>query len=293
MRGHARALLSYPCRLNEEDMRMTIGILSMFILTACKEEVKHPPGGFPYPKQLAGIDTLYYYYPIKDVQPKDIAFGESYQYIFYRRFREPNISLRPLPEEILRLTYRDAFQDQIIIVLRETAITVKRSNSDGLSYVDKSRLTPLENEHEYILNRWYPIDTAGKKEWVKKYLDSMVKKYPELLDENYYHRIYKKKFVSTGKKFYFISYTLPVSAQQYKSIFDQVDSSGFWTMQNFIRCDEAVADGFLFTLEANTRNQYQAVSMLCCPNNKTKFTLACQNLVKLAKMDKVINLVCE
>jgi len=67
-------------------MRLIIGILSLCFL-ACKEQAKHPPGGFPYPKELAGIDTSYYYYPIKDVVAKDIAFGDAYQYIFYQRHK--------------------------------------------------------------------------------------------------------------------------------------------------------------------------------------------------------------
>lgn len=266
-------------------------LIFLIVGSGCETPVAHPAGGFPYPQHISSKDSLFFYLPIKDVVSKKISFGCYYMHNFYRRFNEPNISLSPLPDETIRLTYITAFGGAAIISLNRKTITVKEGSLDSLSYSDKSLLTDLEKTHLYLLNRFYPFDTTSIPAKYKGYIDSMIKAYPPLLDEDYYHKIYEKEIVRTNKKMSYTSVNYQLSGIHFNRIFKEIDAAGFWTMNNYSECNRAIADGFTFILEANTDKRYQCVSVQSCPNNKSGFVVACQNIIKLARLDKKIDLI--
>ena len=273
-------------------MKYFSAILFIFFI-GCTIDNKYPNGGFDYPQRIADIDTNFYFYPLKDIEPQSYSFGDSYQYVMYREFDEPNLSIKPLPKKTLRLTYKDAFGDVVLIILTEGGLRIKKGNTNGLYDVDKSKLTEIEKYNLRILNKWYPIDTIGKLPTLKRFLDSMIKAFPQLLDKSYYKSIYEKQFVRTDKKFTYESSNIQLSEEQYNLITKQIDSSGFWTLPYLIKCDETIADGDEITVEANTKYKYQKVTVQICPNKTTKFIVTCQNIVHIARLDKEINLIWE
>ena len=142
-------------------------------------------------------------------------------------------------------------------------------------------------------NKWYPIEKSDKSPQIKNFLDSLIKLYPQLLDENYYHRIYKKQFVLTGKHSTYETTKIPIPEDQYYSLINEINLSGFWSLPYLIDCKATIADGEEFTLEANTKMKYQKVTVQTCPNNRSAFTIACQKLIRMAKLEKEVDLIWE
>lgn len=272
--------------------RYTALLFSLFIV-CCREYPKYPEGGFAYPENITGSDTNFYTYQLRDSMKPMEKWRDDYSYIFYRAFNEPNLSIKPQPKETFRFFYGDAFGNSIIIVFNKDSITVKKGNPAGLYDQDTTRLSAIENIHLRILNRRFPIDTAGKKPWVKSYLDSMVKLYPQLLDPEYYHKIYDKSRVSTGEKFTPEVTKFPLTKQQYNSLVQAINESGFWSMPWQIDCESRMADGYGFHLEANTRTKYKIVETIGCPDDSSALTKACQKIIDAVKMEKMPNLIWE
>jgi hypothetical protein len=268
-------------------------IITALLLFGCQTRPTHPDGGFDYPKNVSDKDTNFYYYPLKDIEPARDAFYDSYTWLFYQCFNEPNLSLKPQPKETFRLTYSAAFHANTIISLTEDQITVKKgSSSDCYGQYDTARLTNIEKFHFELLNRKFPIDTSGKKyPRMKHYYDSLVKLYPQLLDPSYFHKLYDKVIPDRSKKFTYPVTMIHLTKEQRNSWIEQLDSSGFWPMTYDVKCEEPPMDGYAFTLEANTKKKYKIVTVYSCPGDTTQFTKACQKLVDLAGLTKEIKLV--
>lgn len=270
--------------------KYAILIFSTFIV-CCGEYPKYPEGGHLYPENISGKDTNYFSYQLRDSMKPLYKWRDDYSYMFYRAFNEPNLSIHPQPKETFRFVYSDAFGNSIIIVFNKDSLTVKKGNNTALYDQDTTRLTFIENLHLRILNRRFPIDTTGKKPYVKRYLDSMVKLYPQLLDPEYYHKIYDKTIVATGIQFTPEVTKFPIAKQLYDSLVQTINVSGFWSMPWEIACESLSADGYGFHLEANTKRKYKIVKTISCPGDSSAFTKACQKIIDAAKMDKPINLV--
>lgn len=266
-------------------------LLISFFITSCHEHPQYPSGGYPYPKNISPKDTIYYSFQLRDSMKPLEKWRDDYSFMFYNVFNEPNLSIHPLPKETFRFLYGDAFGNSVIIVFNKDSLTVKKGNPTILYDKDTTRLSAIENIHLRILDRRFPIDTTGKKPWVKRYLDSMVKLYPQLLDPAYYHLLSDKSRISTGKKFTPEVTKFPITKQQYDSLVLVINTSGFWAMPWNIDCESGMADGYGFHLEANTRTKYKIVETIGCPNDSSAFTKACQKIVEVAKMDQKINLV--
>ena len=266
-------------------------LFTLFIsFAACESKIEYPDGGFEYPQQVAVSDTNLYYFPLRNIASKRDAFYDSYVYLFYQPFNEPNLSIRPQPKETFRLTYTGAFGNSVIISLTNDLITIKKGNADELYSEDTSHLSETEKLHWYILKRRFPIDTARKRR-LKHYFDSIVKLYPQLLDPSYYHKLYEKIIVRNTNKFTYPVTKIRLKNQQFDSLIQQINSSGFWAMPYAIECNDPPFDGYAFTLEANTKRKYKIVTVGGCPGDTSKFTTSCQKLIDLAKLNEEINLV--
>jgi hypothetical protein len=263
----------------------------IFFLIGCKDKIEYPKGGFEYPEQVEVKDTNLYYYPLKNIESKRDAFYDTYTYLFYREFDEPNLSIRPQSKETFRLTYSTAFGNSVIISLTNGLITVKKGNIEELYDEDTSHLSEIEKFHWELLKRRFPIETADKKPSHKHYYDSLIKLYPQLVDPQYYHRLYEKTMVRNTTKFTYPVTKISLENQQFDSLIRQINSSGFWTMPYRIDCNDPPTDGDAFTFEANTKKKYQVVSVGGCPGDTSNFTKACQKLIDMAKLNKEIYLV--
>ncbi|HEV3249853.1 MAG TPA: hypothetical protein VGZ71_02820 [Puia sp.] len=263
----------------------------IIFFAGCETKIKYPDGGFDYPKNVAVRDTNFYYYPLKNIESKREVFQDTYAYLFYRPFDEPNLSIKPQPNETFRLTYSTAFGNSVIITLTKGLIIVKKGNPRSIYNTDTSHLSETEKFHLRLLNHRFPIDSTNKRPILKHYLDSLVKLYPKLLDPAYYHKLYDKTIVRNTNKFIYPVTKISLTRQQFDSLILEINSSGFWEMPYKIECKEPPFDGDGFTFEANTKKKYKIVGVGGCPDDTSKFTKACQTLIDIAKMNKEINLV--
>lgn len=259
-----------------------IAFIIVVFLCSCKGNTEYPDGGYEYPKNITDNDTNFYAYPIKSNLKKGEAFYYSYEYLIYRPFNEPNLSLRSLGTEIYRLTYSTTFGETIIMVLENGALTVKKGEPALLYEHDTSRLTPKENYLLRLLSRYYPIDTTGKEPRQKKYLDSMIKEYPQLQDSTFYHMLFEKSFFIKKEKILFKEDKLNLPRKQYDSIINEINSSGFWKLPYKNECYDDAADGAGFTLEANSKYKFQIVSVGSCTENGRKLSKVCEKIFYLA-----------
>jgi hypothetical protein len=263
-----------------------VAFISLILIFSCKQIITYPVGGYDYPKSISGNDTNFYDYPIRNFLSKKDSFQHSFSYLFFQPFDEPNLSLRPLAIETFRLTYSTAFGESVIISLQNGEMIIKEGTPAELYETDTSALTQIENYLLRLLNRRYPIDTAGKQPAQKKYLDSMVKLYPQLLDPSYYYNLYKKSYIQKTEKFDYTVRKVKLKENQFNSLIEEINSSGFWKLPYKIECSDYPADGDGFTIEANTQNKYQTVSINSCSSTEIKFKNICQKIFGLAEPDK-------
>lgn len=263
-------------------MKFTAIVLIIFLIS-CDTKIKYPNGGYNYPEKISDRDSVFYVYPIKHLLKKREIFRAYYDNLIYRPFNEPNLSLRAMDIETFRLVYATAFGETKIVILKYESITIKEGNPSTLYGQDTSRLTQIENYLLKLLNSRYPIDTTGKLPRQKKYLDSMVKKYPQLLDPVFYHGLFEKVFFIKDDKFDYKERKVKLSKKEYNSLIKEINSAGFWTMPHTIECDISMTDGDGFTLEANTKNKWQMVTVNSCSSTEPKFRKVCKRILAYAK----------
>ena len=266
-------------------------VLVFVSVTCCKAQLKYPEGGFAYPEHIADSDTIWYHYPLKDIVSKKDAFYAHYEHRIYQLFNEPNLSTQPQSHETFRFYYKDQSGISIILLTKDSII-VKRGNLDTIHCIDTSRLSPTENLHLDILKRRFPLDdTTGKSLPVRKYLDSMVRLYPQLLDTAYFYHLYDRITVRNDKPFVYEETKVSITEQQYNLIIEQLNTSGFWSMPYRLMCNNHPTESGYYELEANTKTKYQMVSANDCLDDTTRFISACQNIINLAKLDREICLI--
>jgi hypothetical protein len=265
-------------------------IAFIIVLFSCGMGVSYPDGGFNYPVNLKGKDTNYYRYPLLKIIPKDHQFAEYFEQYFYKQFEEPNLSIRPLAKETFRLTYSDAFGETIILSFNKDEIIIKKGVAGGKYNWDSTKLTKLENNHLEILRRWFPFENKGYIPRIRKHLDSLSLLYPELLDVNYYIELYDKVFVRNNEAFEYRTKKMPISKKIFQAMVEEINTSGYWKLKHDIDCEDAPADGFSFTLEANTFKKYMIVNRTGCPSGKTDFPKLCQKIIAFAGLDKELDL---
>ncbi|HMG67056.1 MAG TPA: hypothetical protein VK588_05185, partial [Chitinophagaceae bacterium] len=216
--------------------------LIYILLSGCSTKTSYPKGGFDYPTHVADEDSNFYYYQLKNIEPKKDQFQDSYEYLFFKAFDEPNLSIKPQQTETFRLTCGAALGESTIIVVTPNLITIKKGAPAIIYEEDTTRLSAIENFHLRLLKYRYPIDTSGKNVYVKHYLDSLTKAYPELLDPAYYHKLYDKSFVQKFDKYKYFMKKIPLTDTQFMSLIEEVNQSGFWTMPNEIECEDPPTD---------------------------------------------------
>lgn len=272
---------------------MRILLIFIFFLFSCRLYPIFPNGGYEFPVLSENVDTNYYYYPIKDIVSKKDSFRISEYHLYYRPFNEPNISIKPLKTPVFRLVYSSAFGNSIIFVISENQITIKEGNPTIIYSEDNTKLDSIEQMHLALLNRRYPIDTTDKSPRQKAYLDSMIRKYPQLLDVTYYKSLKEKILTRNTKNFEYTYKQLNISSFQYYDLINTINASGYWSLPyEFANCG-AADDGDGFSLEANANSRYNLVQTNTCQDDTTAFAKACQKIIDLADLNKKIRLSLE
>lgn len=270
-----------------------LALFFLIVLIACNTGIKYPDGGYDYPKHVADKDTNFYYYPIKDKEPRNDSFLDARSYTFFRPFNEPNLSIKPQPIETFRLTYSTVFGEAIIINLNKEGIIIKQGDPSGLYENNDSSLSAIEKFHLNILRKWFPLDDTihNQKPYRRRYIDSLIKLYPRLLDVAYYKELSEKTYKIKEKKFVYPEHTISLTKDQYQSIIQQINASGYWSLPYEVKCDYPPYDGYRFTLEANTKRKYNVVTASACEDDTTSFTKACQKIIDMTKLGNKVHLI--
>ena len=269
-----------------------IGIVCIvcFVLPQCQSpdkphKVIYPDGGYEYPKKVEDLDTNNYFYPVRDVMStKDSFFFAMYSRYWGQVYNEPNLSIKPLENEVFRLNYGGFKDGEYVITLTETEITVKHSQEEALfPEYDSTKLSVLERFHYETLRAYFPFQNEEYSIPLKKRLDSLAKRHPQLLDFNYYRMLREKSDTFNRKPFEYLTSKIKISLKKYYEIVEQINSSGFWKMPYKSKCPELYADGYGFTLEANTPKKYNIVARSSCASDTSRFRKACQELIKASR----------
>ena len=267
------------------------------LFVSCARLQHHPPGGYGYPEALRDADTDYYFLPIRKLVPRKdslLYVNSNYE---YQMFREPNLSIRYMGQEEYRLTYDAALSYPTIIVLTPGKIVVKHETK-GLPYfpINENLLDSLERFHFRILQRRFPLDEYKGRIERKRYYDSLIEVYPQLLSPAYFQYLIKKAVDPHAEPFAYYERIYTITETQYRYLTNLIDSSGYWSLPYTLDCkpENMTADGDGFTLEANTRDRYNIVSRPGCAGDYgLALAKACQQLVKYAHKDDSIHLFYE
>jgi hypothetical protein len=265
--------------------------LLLITLASCTTGINYPEGGYDYPKQVADKDTNFYYYPLKNTLSRKDSFDYATEYLFWKPFNEPNLSLRSLGKDVFRFQYSAWASKSHVIILTENKIVIKSGIPAELYETDKSVLTEIESDHLSLLERRFPLDAPQKNPFLKHYLDSMVKAYPKLLDPAYYGSLEKKTYTIKDIKFDYAQKEIPIKKEDFISFVNLFNNTGFWKLPFETQCENTGADGNgVFELEANTKYKYQVVHVDGCSRDTSKFTRACQTLIEFVHLGNEIHL---
>ena len=272
-------------------------ILFIFCLLGCNNFKKtsniiFPSGGYSFPNRIDNRDTNFFCYPLKNLISRSDSFREAYYgYYFYHSFNEPNLSLRPTTKTIFRFSYEGWQQQPFIINLSEQAITIKKALRYIYPEEDDNKLTEIEKSQYYLLRRRFPLNENKHNPEVKHRVDSMIKLYPQLLDPNYYRALIAKTVVDDKQPFTYMTETLSITKEKFNYIVNLINESGYWSLPYQIRCDQTPTDGYGFVLEGNNGIKFNIVKSIGCPGDTSKYTKACQELIKLARLNNNVDLV--
>lgn len=265
--------------------------ISLFAIISCNDdEIVYPEGGYPYLKNVASSDTNFYFLPIRHLIPKKDSFIVLDQKYCYDAFNEPNLSINAPKADIFRFFYGCSFCGKYAFITLTKNNIILKTNKTGVPYLLDSieLLSPTEKEHYYLFDRHYPLQTATFKEWKKKYVDSSIKIYPELLDPSYFLRLKKKMSISYHIPFTFSTKVIPISHQKFKYFVTLINKSEFWQRPyDTAFCRGAVMDGDYFYLEAATKKKYHLVNSNECLDMEadSKFKKVTEELLNFIHFD--------
>lgn len=266
--------------------------IPLFVIISCNDDqIVYPEGGYSYLKNISSDDTNFYFLPIrKTISKRDSIYFLDFKYQ-YHGFNEPNLSTTPPKEDVVRFLY-DGPDISAIITLTKNKITIKRNKSGYFHPApDESHLDSIEKLHYDLLIDHYPLTEAKFSVWRKKYVDSLIKIYPELLFGAYYQKLIDKVFSIDQGPFEYSVEEIKISTAKFKYFANLINESGYWQLPYLRECNGIMGNPGSFILETITKSKYKMIYSISCPGDTSKFTKACQELVKYAKMDKEINLV--
>jgi len=255
--------------------------------------INYAAGGYDYPTTLIGIDTNLYSYPIDILKgSKDSLDASYYGPYFGKGYKEPNLSLRYLGTDVFRLSYSTAFGFELIFSLTQDKIVVKEITK-GSPYptYDSTELSPFERFLFQEMKYDFPFKYRTKAKKTSRRIDSLTRRYPQLLDINYFRHLMNKSASLNLQNFTFITREINISHATYKDLVTRINECGYWKLPYELPCAQCYLDGFGYMLEANTATKYNCVSAGTCINDTDKFALACQAIIDAAYFGHRINLI--
>ena len=248
---------------------------------SCNTNIIFPDGGYQYPASLNTYDTSFYYYPVKKIISEDDSLGIANSNLVYKFFNETNLSLRPMNNNIFRLTSIDR-RGVTIVTLTEGLLTIKEGNPDTLFVFDTTRLSEIENLLYSVGNFFYKTIVKGRR---NVYVDSLIRLYPQLQDRNYIIGLRERIFVHKGNPFIYSVKKIPLSIDDYNSLINEINQSGYWSLPYSIECAGDIADGGNIILEANLQDKYNVASTSGCNEDNVNFTKVCYKILTLSGSD--------
>ena len=270
-------------------------ILIMSSVSGCNNykqgNINFPKGGYNFPEKINPKGTDFLFYPVKDsFTSNDSFYTAFYEKKIYDAFNEPNISLKPSDKIIFRFFYAPPCY---MITLSKNEIIIKKGLDSFIVNRDESKLTAIENYHLNILESSYPISKKIKncQPSQKRFLDSMIKIYPELLEEKYFNYLLEKGFPPLKNPYKYSITSIKLTDKEVEDIITGINTSGYWNFPVALACkyEDQATDGASFTLECNNGINYNIVRSGDC-SESTAFSRACQKLIKYAGLDNEIKI---
>lgn len=275
-------------------MRLSLNIpLSLLILlSACQNnkstDIHIPEGGYDFPNTIRGKDSLLYFYPIKDtIATRDSFNFAIYTEFLYKSFNERNLSLTPAKKLVYRLIYQPGFtRYTAILTVQDHKMIIKELETGyAVPYTEREKLDSLEQKHLHLLETYFPISKYEGNISTRKYLDSMTKRYPKLLDADYYRTLTIKGSTFGDEAFTYNEREIPLTNKKYNYFLNLINQSGYWNMKPIEHnCIGGSTHPNEYILEAATRNKYNFVHYLECSNDTSRFDKVIDELLKFSKV---------
>jgi hypothetical protein len=278
-------------------MKTTIIIISVLLLSCntqhSNSKINFPAGGYTFAKEINIKDSSFPFYPVRSLETiMDSTFDAFYTKKLFEVFDEPNISLKPEKKPLFRILFREFKSPSYFIRITEEQIVIKKGLRVDYLHKDKTKLTELESEHLDILERGVPLSRrlTVSRPSVKRYLDSLIKVYPDLLKEEYYNYLMQKAFTPLDNPFTYSTKTISLGPSKFSDIVKKFETSAYWTLPVNLDCYDIPMDGYQFILEFNGGMKYNIVKFGSCGDQPTAFRIVCRELIELAGLSKDIQL---
>ena len=249
-------------------------LIPLLLLFACSSDhevdIVYPEGGYPYLKNISSRDSNNYFLACRHLIPdRDSFFAFDSKY-FFQGFNEENLSLYPPKSDIFRFTFECGFCGKAAIVrLTKNEIVLKKSkNGYSGATIDQDILSAIEKEHYYVITRYYPF-TVSKypekyKESYKRFFDSLIKIYPQLLDQDYFEELRTKARIIHNIPLDYTTKKIPITSKKFEFFIAILNNSGFWQRAYRNDCASAPMDGDGFIIEAATNSKYHFMNADYC-----------------------------
>ena len=251
----------------------------------CEKLITFPPGGIDYPSVVNNEDIASGIYQIKDsLHTRDSFIAAYTSYHFLKSFDEVNLSIKPHPEILFRISYESFGDYPFVLTMSCNKMTLKIGTTGDPSYPteDTNRLSETERLHYRLLGH-YPVRLNNISPSRKAYLDSLLRIYPNLLSPSYHRYILEKSLNFDSLPFKYSKYEVNITEEKFLYFTDLINKSGFWDMPFRISYEPSPMDGGGYLLEANTPKKFKVVISSNCPEATKKLTEACQEMIELVK----------
>lgn len=254
-------------------------------------QIKFPNVGYQFPEQINYKDSSFPFYPIRSLETiRDSTYDAFYMKKLLEVFDEENISLRPQKKPLFRIIIAPWTQPAYFIRISEDEIMIKKGLRVDYLHLKEDNLSAIELDHFNLLDAGVPITKRIKESspTKKKYLDSLIKVYPELLKAEYYQYLMTKAFVPLDKPFTYSTKTVKLKNTEFMDIVNSLYFAGYWHLPLDLKCYNAPMDGSEFILECNSGTKYNIIKFWSCRDEPTAFQITFDKIIKYAKLPKEI-----
>lgn len=278
-------------------MKAPIIILSIFFFSCSSQnsnqKINFPNGGYEFAKEINIKDSSFPFYPIRSMETiRDSTHDAFFTRKLLELFNEPNISLRPEKKPVLRIMYDDETRPVYFIRVDENQIIIKKGQRVDYMHNVEDSLSTTEQFLLGVLKRGAPISRRLKQAKLleKRYLDSLIKLYPDLGKDEYYDYLMEKAFVPLDKPFTYSTDYVSISTSKFYEMVNKLNKAAYWTLPIELDCMNSPSDGYGFILECNSGTKYNIVKFWSCSDEPSTFKMVCKELIELALLSKEIRL---